>query len=141
MVIGGSGYSLVPKELLQHLDVDFGIVGEGEEVFLQLVRSLERGDPISPSPHLLIKGTPFPHSIEGARVFPIKLLIEPFLRRSVIWKKEEWEISRQSEAALSPVFTAPTLYWKGKIRLRKTEEVVEEIRTHPGGGVGLHLLC
>jgi radical SAM superfamily enzyme YgiQ (UPF0313 family) len=64
LVIGGSGYSLAPQELLQFLNVDFGIVGEGEEIFLQLVRSLERKDPISPSPHLLIKEKPFPHLIE-----------------------------------------------------------------------------
>src|SRR4030066_2526576 len=55
LVIGGSGYSLAPKELLQYLNVDFGIVGEGEEVFLQLIVSLERGDLISPSPCLLMK--------------------------------------------------------------------------------------
>src|SRR4030042_4349504 len=34
LVIGGSGYSLAPKELLLHLDVDFGVVGEGGGVFL-----------------------------------------------------------------------------------------------------------
>ena len=27
LILGGSGYSLAPKELIQHLDVDFGIVG------------------------------------------------------------------------------------------------------------------
>ena len=32
-VIGGSGFSLAPQELLAHLDIDFGIVGEGEESF------------------------------------------------------------------------------------------------------------
>src|SRR5512139_613381 len=72
LVIGGSGYSLAPKDLLHHLDVDFGIVGEGEEIFPQLVRSLEKGDPISPSPHLLMKEKPFPPLIEGARVFPLQ---------------------------------------------------------------------
>ena len=59
LVIGGSGYSLAPKELLQYLDVDFGIVGEGEESFLQLVRSLEKDHPISSSPIILI-WSPYP---------------------------------------------------------------------------------
>ncbi len=40
LVIGGSGYSLAPRELLQHFDVDFGIIGEGEEILIQLTRSL-----------------------------------------------------------------------------------------------------
>jgi radical SAM superfamily enzyme YgiQ (UPF0313 family) len=55
LVIGGSGYSLAPRELLEHLDVDFGIVGEGEEVLLSLVHALENHLPISPSPYLLTR--------------------------------------------------------------------------------------
>jgi radical SAM superfamily enzyme YgiQ (UPF0313 family) len=128
LVIGGSGYSLAPQELLQFLNVDFGIVGEGEEIFLQLVRSLERKDPISPSPHLLIKEKPFPHRIEGARVFPIR---SP--DRSLFETQRYFEeggmgnIQTKRGCPFSCIYcTYPLLEGKG-IRLRKIEKVVEEI--------------
>ena len=114
LVIGGSGYSLAPKELLRHFDVDFGIVGEGEEIFLRLARDLEKGASLSPSPDLLIKGKPFPLLIEGARVFLSKILIVAFSKRIVIWKKEGWAIFRRSGAAPSPASTAPIHYSKGR---------------------------
>ena len=41
IVIGGSGFSLMPDEILQYLGGDFGVVGEGESSFVKLLRRLE----------------------------------------------------------------------------------------------------
>jgi radical SAM superfamily enzyme YgiQ (UPF0313 family) len=129
LIIGGSGYSLAPKELLQYLNVDFGFVGEGEEVFLQLIASLERGDAISPSPCLLIKGKPFPHSVEGARVFPIKAPDRTlFETRRYLEAGGMGNIQTKRGCPFSCIYcTYPLLEGKG-IRQRKIEEVVEELR-------------
>jgi radical SAM superfamily enzyme YgiQ (UPF0313 family) len=43
VILGGSGFSLMPVQLLAHLDGDFGIVGEGEEVLPELVFRIENG--------------------------------------------------------------------------------------------------
>jgi len=128
LVIGGSGYSLAPQELLQFLNVDFGIVGEGEEVFLQLVRSLERGGAISPSPHLLVKEKPFPHLIEGARVFPIRSPDRSlFKTHRYLEEGGMGNIQTKRGCPFSCIYcTYPLLEGKG-IRLRKIEEVVVEI--------------
>lgn len=130
LVIGGSGYSLAPKELLQYFDVDFGIVGEGEEVFLQLIRSLKNGNSISPSPHLLIKGESFPLGIEGARVFP---MITPdrtlFETRRYLETGGMANIQTKRGCPFSCIYcTYPLLEGKG-IRLRETQEVIEELRS------------
>ncbi len=129
VIIGGSGYSLAPKELLQYLDVDFGIVGEGEEVFLQLVMSIERGEPIFPLSHLLMKEKPFPHSIEGARVFPIKAPDRTlFETRRYLEAGGMGNIQTKRGCPFSCIYcTYPLLEGKG-IRLREAEEVVEELR-------------
>ncbi len=129
VIIGGSGYSLAPKELLQYLDVDFGIVGEGEEVFLQLVMSIERGEPIFPFPHLLMKEKPFPHSIEGARVFPIKAPDRTlFETRRYLEAGGMGNIQTKRGCPFSCIYcTYPLLEGKG-IRLREAGEVVEELR-------------
>ena len=41
IVMGGSGYSLFPEELLRYLGLDLGIVGEGEEAFAWIVEHME----------------------------------------------------------------------------------------------------
>lgn len=44
VVIGGSGFSVLPEPVLKHLEADFGIVGEGETALLRLIRHLEGCD-------------------------------------------------------------------------------------------------
>jgi radical SAM superfamily enzyme YgiQ (UPF0313 family) len=44
VIVGGSGFSLMPVELLAHLDADFGVVGEGEHVLPELIAALEQGN-------------------------------------------------------------------------------------------------
>jgi len=129
LVIGGSGYSLAPKELLQHLDVDFGIAGEGEEIFLQLVRSLEKGDLISPSPYLLIKDKSFPPLIEGARVYPIQSPDRSFFEtRRYFEEGGMGNIQTKRGCPFSCIYCTYPLIEGKKVRLRKSEEVVEEIQ-------------
>jgi radical SAM superfamily enzyme YgiQ (UPF0313 family) len=129
LVIGGSGYSLAPQELLQFLNVDFGIVGEGEEIFLQLVKSLERGDEIPSSPHLLIKEKPFPPLIEGAKVFPIQSPDRSFFEtHRYLEEGGMGNIQTKRGCPFSCIYCTYPLLEGEKVRLRKTEEVVEEIQ-------------
>jgi radical SAM superfamily enzyme YgiQ (UPF0313 family) len=44
VVLGGSGFSLLPGALLEHLGADWGIAGEGESLFLELLQRIEQGD-------------------------------------------------------------------------------------------------
>jgi radical SAM superfamily enzyme YgiQ (UPF0313 family) len=43
VVLGGSGFSVMPEELMNRLKPDFGVSGEGEEVFAKLVAALDNG--------------------------------------------------------------------------------------------------
>ena len=43
VVLGGAGFSVMPAELMQRLQPDYGISGEGEEAFPRLVEALEHG--------------------------------------------------------------------------------------------------
>ena len=56
VIIGGSGFSLMPVQLLAHLDADFGVVGEGEEVLPELIALLEAGLPVDSLPGVLTRG-------------------------------------------------------------------------------------
>ncbi len=128
LVIGGSGYSLAPKEIFQLLDFDFGIVGEGEEIFTQLVRGLESGDPISSSPYLLVKEKPFPHVIEGARIFSIQSPDRTLFETCRYFEEGGMgNIQTKRGCPFSCIYCTYPLLEGKKIRLRKTEEVMEEI--------------
>jgi radical SAM superfamily enzyme YgiQ (UPF0313 family) len=128
LVIGGSGFSLAPKELFHHLDVDYGIVGEGEEVFRQLVGSLEKNDPVSPSPHLLIKEKSSPSLIVGARVSPIRSPDRSlFETHRYLEEGGMGNIQTKRGCPFSCIYCTYPLLEGKRIRLRKIEEVVGEI--------------
>jgi len=42
IVIGGSGFALIPEAILNYLDADVGIMGEGEFAFVKFINAFER---------------------------------------------------------------------------------------------------
>jgi radical SAM superfamily enzyme YgiQ (UPF0313 family) len=60
VVLGGSGFSILPEAYMQELDADWGIAGEGERAFVALLRALEQG--LDPS---IITGVVSPASQAG----------------------------------------------------------------------------
>jgi radical SAM superfamily enzyme YgiQ (UPF0313 family) len=136
LILGGSGYSLVPKELLNYLAVDFGIVGEGEEVFLKLINSFEKRESISPSPHLLVKEKPFPHQTGGAKVLPIKTPDRSlFETRRYLEKGGMGNIQTKRGCPFSCIYCTYPLLEGKEVRLRKTEEVIDELQKLTQEGV------
>jgi radical SAM superfamily enzyme YgiQ (UPF0313 family) len=47
VVLGGAGFSVMPRELMERLKADYGISGEGETAFPRLVDALESGSTIN----------------------------------------------------------------------------------------------
>lgn len=45
VVLGGGGFSVMPRELMEVLGADYGIAGEGERAFAQLLEQLEQPSP------------------------------------------------------------------------------------------------
>jgi len=43
IIVGGSGFSILPEEILDYLTADYGVVGEGERALCDLVSNLEQG--------------------------------------------------------------------------------------------------
>jgi len=44
LVLGGSGFSIMPRDIMTHLRPDYGIAGEGECAFPAIVDAIEHGD-------------------------------------------------------------------------------------------------
>jgi len=56
VILGGSGFSLMPAQLLAYLGGDYGVVGEGEEVVVRLIAALAKGECPTSLPGVLVKG-------------------------------------------------------------------------------------
>jgi radical SAM superfamily enzyme YgiQ (UPF0313 family) len=54
-VLGGSGFSLFPKRLLELSGADFGIIGEGEGSLVALLAALEKGEDYRQVPGLVYR--------------------------------------------------------------------------------------
>lgn len=55
VVLGGSGFSILPRELLEATGADFGIVGEGEAALPALIAALEKGADYAGIPGLVFR--------------------------------------------------------------------------------------
>lgn len=56
VIVGGSGFSLMPVEILADCGADIGVVGEGEELMPQLLHCLETGNDVSGLPGVVLPG-------------------------------------------------------------------------------------
>jgi radical SAM superfamily enzyme YgiQ (UPF0313 family) len=56
LVAGGPGFSIFPERLLAALDLEYGVVGEGEETFCALARYLEERREVPELPNLIRRG-------------------------------------------------------------------------------------
>lgn len=52
IVAGGSGFTIMPGELLERIGLELGITGEGEDAFPELLRRIEHGLPVNTMPGL-----------------------------------------------------------------------------------------
>jgi len=55
VILGGSGYSIFPKQLLQLSGADFGVAGDGEAALTALIDALENGRPFRDIPGLVYR--------------------------------------------------------------------------------------
>jgi radical SAM superfamily enzyme YgiQ (UPF0313 family) len=67
IVAGGPGFSIFPEQLLSLLDLEFGIIGEGEDAFCHLAKHLGNGAGVPDLPGLIGRG----------RVAPKATLVSP----------------------------------------------------------------
>jgi radical SAM superfamily enzyme YgiQ (UPF0313 family) len=58
VILGGSGFSIFPRELLELSGADFGIQGEGETALLDLISALSEGKDVSSIPGLVYRRGP-----------------------------------------------------------------------------------
>ncbi len=126
-VVGGSGFSLMPRTVFDFLGADYGIIGEGEEIMPILAKRLERNDDISDLPGVLQRGRE-----DYVPPFPVKHIGTP--------DRTLFDVSRyQRDGGMTNVQTKrgcpftciyctyPLLEGR-TMRLRPVAEVIEELQ-------------
>lgn len=56
IILGGSGFTIFPYELMDYLDADYGFIGEAEEGMVELCYALDRGDTVPDIAGLVQRG-------------------------------------------------------------------------------------
>jgi radical SAM superfamily enzyme YgiQ (UPF0313 family) len=69
IVLGGSGFTILPGELMNLLDADFGVIGEGERLQF-LLKALERNESVSGLPGIVTRNSPIEFPEPWSRPFP-----------------------------------------------------------------------
>lgn len=137
LVIGGSGYSLFPKELLLASGADFGIQGEGDVAFVNLIAAIQGKKPYQGIPGLVYRAGNNIIANPQAAVDPALIapafhparLAEFYLSKSTILNVQTQRgCSSACCYCTYPLIEGPT------VRARDMKDVCDEIEKIKAGG-------
>jgi radical SAM superfamily enzyme YgiQ (UPF0313 family) len=127
VILGGSGFSLMPRELLEFFCGDFGIVGEGEEILPRLLERLAKGESAQGLPGVLTRGVP-----ELLPPVPVEKIGTP--ERSLFqverYNREGGMANLQTKRGcpFSCIYCTYPILEGRRLRLRAIPEIISEIR-------------
>jgi radical SAM superfamily enzyme YgiQ (UPF0313 family) len=127
IVIGGSGFSLAPLPMMQRVDLDYGIVGEGEEGMVELVGRLEEGASPEGIPGVFIKG-------KENFILPVPMVSFHAPDRSILdnarYLKEGGMANLQTKRGcpFDCIYCTYPLLEGKRCRTRAVQEVVQELK-------------
>jgi radical SAM superfamily enzyme YgiQ (UPF0313 family) len=144
IIIGGSGFSIMPEDVLGYCGLDLGIVGDGEHSLPALVRKLAEGDDFRAVPGLVYRdgsdfkrNSPVWHSLDNGDAPRRSAVDNP--RYLAEGGMGSIETKRGCPMGCIYCVDAPS---KGrKLRCRSPESVVQEMETLLAQGVDCLHLC
>lgn len=127
VILGGSGFSIMPREVMGAVGGDYGIVGEGEEILPELLAALEQGETPGPLPGVLTRGkeellAPRPVQRIGTpdrQLFPVER-----------YSREGGMANLQTKRGcpFSCIYCTYPLLEGSRMRLRPIPDIIAEIR-------------
>jgi radical SAM superfamily enzyme YgiQ (UPF0313 family) len=128
-ILGGSGYTIFPRKILDYTGADYGIAGEGEETLLALLQNLERGEDTSEIPNVYVKNGQGPGSLRIEKdynqrpysLIDLKLDFQPYTGKGV------YSIQTKRGCALQCLYCSYPLLEGNQYRLRTPSSIVAEI--------------
>jgi len=144
IVLGGSGFSVMPKRILGYCDINLGMVGDCEESFPLLIQHILKGRDIKGIPGLIYKdgnglvSTGFPH---------LDLRKLPLQSRDFVDNERYFEeggmgsIETKRGCNQGCIYCADPLIKGKKIRLRPPDHVVWELKRLLQKGINYVHIC
>ncbi|MCX6285730.1 MAG: radical SAM protein [Bacteroidetes bacterium] len=128
-ILGGSGYTIFPREILDYTGADYGIAGEGEEPLLILLQKLERGETVTRIPNVYARKGEGPRKLRAEGDYnlrpyseiDLKLDFNPYTDRGV------YSIQTKRGCALRCLYCSYPLLEGRQYRLRAPQAIVNEI--------------
>ncbi len=136
IILGGSGFSIFPRELMVLTQADYGIIGEGEEALPQLLRALEKGEDIVGYRNVLAR-SPKKEKREGGYIhqhlfsdrfseIDLKMDFTPYRERGA------YSIQTKRGCSHGCIYCTYPLLEGTAFRTRKPKDIVDEIEQASG---------
>jgi radical SAM superfamily enzyme YgiQ (UPF0313 family) len=139
LILGGSGFSIFPQELLALTGMDYGIRGEGERTLVQLLAALQAQTPLSAIAGLVyrsadgaIRCNPCRATGSGFAAAPVH---EPAILQSYLARGALPGVQTQRGCPLRCCYCTYPLIEGRRSRYRSGEEIVAEMRRLLAQGV------
>lgn len=140
IILGGVGFSVMPESILEYLNVDFGIYGDGEEAFLKFINKYPN---IKDLPNLIYKeGGGYKKNRK--EFFNLKRLNprrELFDNRRYFHEGGMGSIETKRGCIKDCIYCADVVAKGKKPRLREPENVADEIQRMYSLGINYFHLC
>lgn len=131
VVLGGSAFSVFPRDLYELTGVDYGIQSEGEQTFIALLAALQSGGSLGPIPGLYWRDNGRTRCLTAPpndAVFVNEPLHRPELLNAYIKQGSLPGVQTQRGCPLRCTYCTYPLIEGKKSRYRSGEEIVEEMR-------------
>lgn len=132
VILGGSGYSLFSKEILRDCGADFGIIGEGENLFLSLLTALESKTPIPFLPQIVTQSSA---SLPKGRMTSFIPSIVPSYSRLYEWidftpylEHGAYPLQTKRGCVFECIYCSYPYLEGNQFRLRKPSQIVDEMQ-------------
>jgi radical SAM superfamily enzyme YgiQ (UPF0313 family) len=131
MILGGSGFSMFPAELMKLTGADYGIIGEGENIFPELLQRLEKEERITGLPNVISKNNVQSENTANAGFLNISshkfseidrhIDFSPYLQKGV------YSIQTKRGCSHGCIYCTYPLIEGKKFRRRSPENIVDEL--------------
>ncbi len=122
IVAGGSAFSILPEEIMAAIKADYGIVGEGETAFPQLLRQIEQGNP--PPAGTIVRN----QTLLDCRYLP-SAYYEPELMKHYLNNGSIASVQTKRGCPLNCVYCSYPALEGNRLRIRPPSAVVDNIES------------
>ena len=143
VVVGGVGFSIFAKEIVEYTGADFGIRGDGERAIVELIQQLRQGRKSSEVPGLIWREDGRIRSNPAAWPSPISLGTNRDFVDNLSYFKKGGQCGLETKRGCNRrcIYCADPLAKGRELRLRAPSEVADEIQSLLSQGIDVLHFC